>query len=169
MIIPHLILCFLWIRSQIYCFWHNVSVPWLNLFLYGLKDDLCQKSSHPLSLSLSHHHSLNEEAWGSVTHRSTCSLTCLYLRASARSKRTQPLRPTTQLWLILSAGGLTTELVCVWKWASAWSSTPTSQTAFMAVRADVWNNALDWQTFLPACPHLTSHGGRQFRLFSSGQ
>ncbi len=77
MIIPHLILCFLWIRSQIYCFWHNVSVPWLNLFLYGLKDDLCQKSSHPLSLSLSHHHSLNEEAWGSVTSLLPCqSLTC---------------------------------------------------------------------------------------------
>ncbi len=140
---------------------------------FGLKDDLCQKCSHALSLSLSHHHSLNEEAWGFVTSLLPCqSLTCTGPPAASPVFTAGPqhraLRPTTQLWLILSAGGLTTELVCFWKWASARSSTPTSQTAFMAVRADVWNNALDWQTFLPACPHLTSHGGCQFRLFSSG-
>lgn len=162
----------LWIRSKIYCFRHNVSGPWPNLFffLYRLKDDLCQKCSRPLSLSLSHYHSLNGEAWGLLTSLLLCqSLTCTGPPAVSPvftsgpqhgAKEYQPMR------LILSAGGLTTELVCFWKWAPAWSSTPTSQ---MAIRVDIWNNALDWQTSLPACPRLTSRGGHQFRLFSSGR
>lgn len=83
--------------------------------------------------------------------RSTCSLTCLYLRASARSER---MRPTKQLWLILFAGGLERELVFFWKWALAWSSTPASQ---MPIRVDIWNNALDRQkSHLPRGTSISS-------------
>lgn len=158
-------------KTLIYRFRHNVSGPWLNLFVFvppeGWSLSKVFSSSLPLFISLS------QFEWRGLRvtnfsfavpephlHRSTCSLTCLYLRASARSKRI----PANEAYIICR--GPHDRARVFLKMAPAWSSTPTSQ---MAIRVDIWNNALYWQTSLPACPRLTSRGGHQFRLFSSGR
>lgn len=105
---------------------------------------------------------------GPHLHRSTCTLTCSYLGASAQSEKKPTRRgPSRSSSLNYQQVGPATDLLCFCKWGPAWSSTLPSQVAFMAIGAEIWNNALDWQTSPPACPCLTSRGGCQFRLFSS--